>query len=336
LVFWKITPEKTAKQFLPSIPRPLSKHVKDKFDVAIVGAGILGVMIAFWLSRLSKSSIALIDKEDDVAVHTSSRNTGVIHRPFYLNPDKKRLFANASQKSYFLWSGLATRYGLPWVEVGTLEVALEDSQLPTLIQYEKWARSNGMDESEIEVLDSAGVKKLEPLVSCAGAILSKKDTAVNFGDFTKCIFELTQKNGVVFIKDAELESVVEGPDGVDLDLRSRSGTSSRLHSNFMINAAGGSSIDIAHKLELAKQFTDLHFRGEYWLVDDSFGRRVSRNIYSVAKHKEFPFLDPHFIVRANGKREVGPNAVLVSGPNVYRGLSRRFHQSKRSIQRITT
>jgi len=210
---------------------------------------------------------------------------------------------------------------LPWIEVGTLEVALQDSQLETLLQYENWAAKNGMDESEVEVLDSSQVSKIEPLVHCAGAIHSKKDTAVNYSELTNCIFELAQKNGVEFIGDSELVHVHEDSKSVNLDIRKNSSSSSRISCNFMINTAGGNSIDIAHKLGAAKQYTDLHFRGEYWLVDDTFGHNIGRNIYSVARHKEFPFLDPHFIVRANGKREVGPNAVLVFGPTAYRGLS---------------
>lgn len=47
--------------------------------------------------------------------------------------------------------------------------------------------------------------------------------------------------------------------------------------------------------------------------------RISRNVYSVARHGEFPFLDPHFIIRADGSKQVGPNAVLVSGPEAYHG-----------------
>jgi len=295
--------------------------VRDRFDVAIVGAGVLGVTIAFWLSKLSNCSIALIDKEGGVAVHTSSRNTGVIHRPFYLNPDKKRIFANAAQKSYFLWSNLAKIYHLPWLEVGTLEVAIQDSQIETLFQYKSWAAKNGMGENEVEVLDSSEVTKIEPLVRCAGAIHSKRDTAVNYGDLTNCVFQLAQRNGVEFVGDSELMQVEEDSDGLDLDLRKKSGGASRISCNYMINAAGGNSIDIAHKLWVARQYTDLHFRGEYWSVEDSFGKNVSRNIYSVPKIKEFPFLDPHFIVRENGRREVGPNAVLVSGPNAYKGFS---------------
>ena len=268
--------------------------MRDKFDIGIVGAGVLGVTIAYWLSKVSNCSIALIDKESGVAVHTSSRNTGVIHRPFYLSPDKKRIFARAAQKSYFLWQDLAKKYYLPWLEVGTLEVAIQDSQLETLFQYKNWAAKNGMDESEVEVLDSEGVRKVEPLVHCAGAIHSKKDTAVKYGDLTNCVFDLAKRNGVKFIRDSDLTQIEDDSSSLNLDLRSKSGSSSKVSCGFMINAAGGNSIDIAHKLGLAGQYTDLHFRGEYWLVDDTFGQKVSRNIYSVAKHKEFPFLRSAF------------------------------------------
>ena len=77
------------------------------------------------------------------------------------------------------------------------------------------------------------------------------------------------------------------------------------------------------------------------------------NVYTVAKFKEFPFLDPHFIVRANGTREIGPNATLVTGPFVYEGISssareliekvferpvlpklKTFHESKVSFARV--
>jgi L-2-hydroxyglutarate oxidase len=90
----------------------------------------------------------------------------------------------------------------------------------------------------------------------------------------------------------------------------------------MINTAGGCSIDIAHMLDVGKEYTDLHFRGDYWLVEEPFASRVTRNIYSVAKYAQFPFLDPHFVVRADGTRQIGPNAALVADPFAYEGLGR--------------
>ena len=292
----------------------------EKFDVAIVGGGILGVTISYWLSELSDCSIALIDKENEVAFHTSSRNTGMVHRPFYLNPEKKKIFAKASQKSYFMWKDLAQRDNLTWKQLGTLEVATNEDQVKTLDQYKKWALQNGMTEEEVKVLSSEEVSKIEPKVKCSGAIHSKTDTCVNYKELTNVIFQKALKNGVKFLH-GKVNKPKEDENQVSITFQDR-----ELDAGFLINAAGGSSIDIAHDLFLAKEYTDLHFRGEYWRVEEPFASKISRNIYSVAKYKEFPFLDPHFIVRANGTREIGPNAVLVSGPGAYKGLSEKKSQ----------
>jgi (S)-2-hydroxyglutarate dehydrogenase len=292
-----------------------------RYDIAIIGAGILGVTIAYWISKISKHSVVIIDKEREVAFHTSSRNTGVVHRPFYLNPQKKRLFASAAQESYFLWEKLAAAYHLPWAPIGTLEVALNDTQLTHLGEYENWAFQNGMKGSEIELLDRAGVQKIEPEVECAGAILSKTDTAVSYQEFTRAIFELAKSQGVEFKGSSKVVSIRERSEGNEILLQTNESRASDLFCGFVINSAGGNAVDIAHLMNLGKEFTDLHFRGEYWFVEKTFGQKISRNVYSVPKIKEYPFLDPHFIVRANGSREVGPNAVLVSGPNTYKGFS---------------
>ena len=294
--------------------------MREKYDVGIIGAGVLGVTAALWLSSLTCCSIALIDKEMKVAAHTTSRNTGVVHRPFYLNPEKKRVFARAAQKSYFLWSSLAKRFHLAWSEVGTLEVAIEDPQLKTLNQYLDWAMKNGMEENEVELLNASEVQDLEPPVKCVGAIHSKRDTGVDYGELTGCVSDLAMKHGVEFLGGQEVKGIEEYSGGVTLDIRTPSNKSAKISCEFLLNLAGGNSMDLAHQLGLAKEYTDLHFRGEYWIVEPGFGKRLTKNIYSVARHTEFPFLDPHFIVRTNGRREVGPNAVLVSGPNAYKGL----------------
>ena len=65
-----------------------------KFDIAIIGGGILGTTISYWISNLYDSSICVIEKEFNVAKHTSGRNTGVVHTPFYLNPEKKKILPN--------------------------------------------------------------------------------------------------------------------------------------------------------------------------------------------------------------------------------------------------
>ena len=75
----------------------------EPWDVAIVGGGILGTSVAYWLARRYDGRFAVIEKETDVAQHASRRNTGVVHRPFYLDPKTAKVFAHAAGISYHLW-----------------------------------------------------------------------------------------------------------------------------------------------------------------------------------------------------------------------------------------
>jgi L-2-hydroxyglutarate oxidase len=90
-----------------------------------------------------------------------------------------------------------------------------------------------------------------------------------------------------------------------------------IRAEYLVNAAGGNSMDIARMMGIAEGYTDLHFRGEYWQAPPQCHNLTRLSIYSVPKHPEYPFLDPHWIVRADGRREVGPNAVPVFGPYAY-------------------
>ena len=71
---------------------------------------------------------------------------------------------------------------------------------------------------------------------------------------------------------------------------------------------------------MLESFSDLHFRGEYWIAESPYDKLVNTNIYSVPKHPEFPFLDPHWIKRSDGTTEIGPNAVPVPSPETYEGF----------------
>src|SRR5881296_2350499 len=131
----------------------------DTWDVAVVGGGILGTSLGYWLAARYDGRIAVIEREKTVAEHTSRRNTGVIHRPFYLHPTKRKVFARAAQVSYGLWKKYAAEKHLPFAEVGTYEVALEDSQMGTLDAYVGWAAENGMAPGEVEVFGGPEMRR---------------------------------------------------------------------------------------------------------------------------------------------------------------------------------
>ncbi len=126
----------------------------EKFDIAIIGAGILGTTISYWLSTLYDLNVCVIEKESGVAQHTSSRNTGVVHSPFYLDPKKRKTSVVSSLVSHDLWEIFAKKKSLPWFEVGTIEVASDEQQHKTLEKYMKWSAQIGIPENQVELLDS--------------------------------------------------------------------------------------------------------------------------------------------------------------------------------------
>ena len=71
-----------------------------KYDIAIIGGGILGTSISYWISTLHDLNVCVIEKEEDVGQHSSTRNSGVVHYPFYLNSKRKKNFSKAAFLSH--------------------------------------------------------------------------------------------------------------------------------------------------------------------------------------------------------------------------------------------
>ncbi|HYU55875.1 MAG TPA: FAD-dependent oxidoreductase [Candidatus Dormibacteraeota bacterium] len=300
----------------------------EPWDVVIIGGGVLGTSVSYWIGNQYEGRVAVLEKEQDVAVHTSRRNTGVVHRPFYLDPVKRRIFAGCSQAAYGMWKSYAKERNLPWNPVTTLEVATRPEDLKRIEKYYYWGIENGMGEDELEVLSAEDVRKLEPHVRGYGAIWSKTDTSVDYHAFTKSLRADAESEGVKFLTGVEVGSFKV--DGDSLQISPRSG-GEPIRARFLINCAGGSSLHIAHMLGLGTEYCDLNFRGEYWEIGSKWTYLASRNIYTVAQHPELPFLDPHWIVRADGRREIGPNAVPVAGPYTYKGF---FRNPTEAIKKI--
>ena len=303
-----------------------------KFDVAIIGGGILGTTISYWISSLYDLQICVIEKESDVAMHASSRNTAVVHSPFYLDPKTKKVFAKASIVSYPMWEKLAKEKHVPWLKTGVFELGFNDDHYKTLKEFMRWGKINGIPDSDLELLDGKEVSKREPNVKCHSAIFCKREVSSDFGAFTREIKKESAKNGTQFLLNKNVKSIKKNNDDTIISFQD----DSNISSSFIINCAGGNSLDIAHKMELAKEYSDLHFRGEYWIASPPHNDLAKSTIYTVAEFKGYPFLDPHWIKKADGKTEVGPNAVPVPSPEIYSGYLGDVNTALSKLKEIIT
>jgi len=286
-----------------------------KYDVAIIGGGILGTSISYWISSLYDVNLCVIEKESNVAMHASSRNTGVVHSPFYLNPKTKKVLAKSALISYNMWETLAKKEKIPWTKTGVFELALNEEQHKSLEEYMQWGNENGIPSKDLELLDGKEVSKMEPNIECHSALFCKREVSSDFGAFTNVIKKESEKQGTNFLLGKNVQEITRNEKDSSIIFNDGSNVSA----NLVINCAGGNSLDIAQMLGIATEYSDLHFRGEYWVADPQYSDLVKTTIYTVAEFKGYPFLDPHWIKKANGQTEVGPNAVPVPSPETYEG-----------------
>jgi len=283
-----------------------------KSDITIIGAGILGTSLGYFLSGITSRKILVLDQAPQVGFHTSSRNTGKVHAPFLYDPEKKKIFAKSAKVGFEMWEDYTKQKNLPFKKDGVLEVALDEPGIKRLEKYMSWGEQNGLQKDDIVLLDGADVKKQEPEVTCQKAIFCKKDASVDYGVLTNHIMEDAKQSGATFLLDTRAESITDRKDFLEIKTNR-----DVIQTDLLINAAGGMSIDIAHQMNVRPDLTDIHFRGEYWQAEPEYQNLTKTSVYSVPKHPEYPFLDPHWIVRSDGRCEVGPNAVPVFSPYGY-------------------
>jgi len=288
--------------------------VVNNFDIVIIGGGILGTSISYFLSFLNKSKkIAIIEQEPTVAFHTSGRNTGKVHAPYLYNPEKKKLFAKAAFHGYEMWEEYSKLKKLPFRKDGVIEVALNKKDVKTLEKYLKWGKQNGLEDKDIKLLGKEEIKKIEPEIKCESALYVYRDGSADYSIFTNSIMKDSKNNGTEFLLDSKVTEIKKENDQWEITLNRKK----KIVTKFLINAAGGEAINIAHNMNVAKNFTDVHFRGEYWIVPKEYHNLTKASVYSVPEFPDYPFLDPHWIIRVDGSCEIGPNAVPVFSPYGY-------------------
>lgn len=287
----------------------------DNYKVAIIGGGILGTSIAYFMSAHARDpeSIVLVEQETNIARHTSSRNTGKVHAPFLYDPVKKKLFAKAAALGYEMWFKFAEQKGLVFKRDGVLEVAVDDRGVDRLCKYMQWGEANGLAKSELQLLGKGEVASMEPNVRCESAIYCSKDASVDYGSLALTLLDDLQSFGCKLVLGQRAMRISFANNACAITTQQ----GMEIKANYLVNVAGGNSMDIAHSVGVAQDYTDLHFRGEYWQAPPPYHDLTKLSIYSVPKQPEYPFLDPHWIVRADGRREVGPNAIPVFGPYAY-------------------
>lgn len=285
----------------------------DRFDITVVGGGIVGLATARALSRVAPArSIIVLEKEPAIAMHQTGRNSGVVHAGLYYAPGslKARLCVDGGPRLI----EFCRRAGIPVARTGKLVVATRPAQIAALDELERRAHANGVD---VERVGPGEIRRHEPEVDGLEGLRVPFTGAVDFGRVASAMAEELARAGAEVRTESELLSATS-PDSAG----ARTLITSRgdVHTGLVVNCAGLHVDRVARMLGAPVDFRVLTFRGEYRGLTAEAAARIRGHIYPVPDPR-FPHLGVHFTRSVTGAVEIGPNAVWAWGREAYGRLS---------------
>ncbi len=266
------------------------------YDYLVVGAGIIGMTIAYELkNRNPDLKIAIIDKEHEVAQHASGRNSGVLHAGFYYSADslkaKFTVDGNKQMKHFCKENNIFVN------DTKKIVVTKDEHELAGLYELQKRAEKNGV---ETKIIDKDEVQVIDPNIrTYKKALYSPTTASVDPKEVCFKLKDLLQQKGIEFYFHTAFEKC-------------------NLEYDYLINASGAYADKIAKQFSLAGHYTMLPFKGIYlkYMQDKT---AIKTNIYPVPNLNN-PFLGVHYTITVDGSIKIGPTAIPAFWRENYQGL----------------
>ena len=279
-------------------------------DLAVVGAGILGLAVAREaLRRHPGLHVAVLEKEGKVASHQTGHNSGVVHAGIYYAPGslKAKLCVQGSRAMY----AYCDEQGIPYERCGKVVVATDENEVARLEELFSRASQNGVPD--ITLLSEAELREVEPSVRGVHALHSPSTGVVDFRRVAGAMAREITVAGAAVHTDSAVESMRRAPTGA-IRLQTKAGF---LEARAVITCAGVYSDRVAAMTGGEKSPRIVPFRGRYYALVPEASNLVRGLVYPVPD-PAFPFLGVHFTKQISGEMWTGPNAVLAFSRVGYR------------------
>ena len=266
--------------------------------MVVVGAGIVGLATARELTARGYG-VTVLEKEPQVAVHQTGRNSGVLHSGLYYAPGSlKSRLGVAGARSMLRF---AQEYGVPVAVGGKLVVATRDQQRPALAELARRGEANGVPCREIGADEAL---EHEPHVSCVAALRVESTGTIDYRGVSERLAALVEGAGGALRLGTTVTAITRRATGVDV-------TTDRgvVRGDRLVNCAGLQSDRVARLAGLEPDVRIVPFRGEYYELTPGCAHLVRGLIYPVPD-PTLPFLGVHLTRGVDGSVHAGPNAVL--------------------------
>ncbi|HTX80350.1 MAG TPA: NAD(P)/FAD-dependent oxidoreductase [Longilinea sp.] len=234
--------------------------MNDTYDVIIVGGGIVGTMVARFLSRY-RLGILLIEKEADVCMGTTSGNSAYIHAGY--DPLPGTLKAKYNVAGNAMWETLSSELGFSFHHQGDYVVALCQDDVAALKELMGQGKQNGVPG--LELIPGDEMRRRYPMINSEVVTAMWAPTAGIVDPFgaTIATAENAIQNGAeVALETAFQDFIMEGTRIVGVKT-----SRGDFHCRWVVNAAGLYADEVMHKAGVRPEFHIKPRRGEYYVFD---------------------------------------------------------------------
>lgn len=248
------------------------------YDVAIIGAGVIGCAIAYELSQYRLRTI-VIEKAYDVGEGTSKGNSAIVHTGFDATPGtlESQLVTDASRQ----WPELAEKLKIPFSSVSALMLALDEEQLGQLPKLQKKAFENGVED--VRLVSAMEARQLEPHVApnVLGGLLVPRESIADPFTTSIAYAEVATNNGVDFLLGVEVSRIMDAEQPIK-QIESKSGM--RIAARRIINASGFGTRKLVETYDGERM--DLNpRRGQFVIYDRDASYLVQRILLPIPTEK---------------------------------------------------
>ena len=262
------------------------------------------------LEKNKKFSIIVIDKEKEIGLHSSGRNSGVLHAGIYYKPGS--LKAKVCIKGAIRLKQWCKENNLEVLECGKV-IAVQDPELDQKLDflYDR-GKKNGAD---ISLINEDEFARIVPngRTATGRAIWSPKTSVVAPKKILqKLLLNLSELN-VRFIYESQINKVDKNSNCIFLS------TGQQINFGHLFNVAGLQADKVAKKFNIGENFIIYPFKGIYWELNKNCNLNFKTNLYPVPD-LNVPFLGIHVTPGIDGKTYLGPTAIPAFGRENYRGF----------------
>ncbi|HUQ73597.1 MAG TPA: NAD(P)/FAD-dependent oxidoreductase [Burkholderiales bacterium] len=274
----------------------------ERLDAVVIGAGIVGLAVGRELA-LAGREVVILEAEDAIGTHTSSRNSEVIHAGIYY--PKGSLKARACVEGKHLLYEYCATHGVPHRRCGKLIVATDQAQLEELGAIRAKAHANGV--TDVDWIAKEEVARMEPELFCVGALHSPSTGIIDSHALMLAYLGDAEAHGGMLGLKSPFERAIVRSDGFELHVTG----SEPIHCRVLINSAGLRAPSVAKAVEgypADRAPGEFYAKGNYY----SLTRRspFSRLVYPVP---EPGGLGVHVTLDMGGQARFGPDVEWVEG-----------------------